>query len=85
MVRLVSGGAQLVRGVGDQPALRARRFVQRGDVKSSDATGSAASSTNTPRSHEVTEFRAPTGWGLPRRPVVTDAGYGDNTAFRLAL
>jgi len=28
--------------------------------RSSDATGSAASSTNTPRSHEVTEFRAPT-------------------------
>ena len=31
--------------------------------RSSDATGSAASSTNTPRSHEVTEFRAPTGVG----------------------
>jgi hypothetical protein len=35
--------------------------------RSSDATGSAASSTNTPRSHEVTEFRAPT-----RRPRLAD-------------
>jgi len=25
------------------------------------------------------------GWGLPRRPVVTDAGYGDVTEFRLGL
>jgi SRSO17 transposase len=25
------------------------------------------------------------GWGLPDRPVVTDAGYGDVTAFRLGL
>jgi putative transposase len=34
--------------------------------RSSDATGSAASSTNTPRSHEVTQFRAPTcGWPEP--------------------
>jgi SRSO17 transposase len=24
-------------------------------------------------------------WGLPNRPVVADAGYGDNTEFRLAL
>lgn len=24
-------------------------------------------------------------WGLPRRPVVADAGYGDTTAFRLGL
>src|SRR6266566_5392557 len=33
--------------------------------ESSDATGSAASSTNTPRSHDATEFRAPTG-SLPK-------------------
>ena len=26
-----------------------------------------------------------TEWGLPRRPVVADAGYGDATEFRLAL
>jgi SRSO17 transposase len=25
------------------------------------------------------------GWGLPERPVVADAGYGDNTEFRLGL
>jgi SRSO17 transposase len=25
------------------------------------------------------------GWGLPRRPVVSDAGYGDITGFRLGL
>ena len=25
------------------------------------------------------------GWGLPRRPVVADAGYGDTTGFRLGL
>jgi SRSO17 transposase len=34
---------------------------------------------------EITGKQAAGGWGLPRRPVVTDAGYGDNTAFRLAL
>jgi SRSO17 transposase len=34
---------------------------------------------------EITGEQAAGGWGLPRRPVVTDAGYGDNTAFRLAL
>ena len=39
--------------------------------RSSDETGSAASSTNTPRSHEVTQYSAPTGsratwrgWGM---------------------
>ena len=25
------------------------------------------------------------GWGLPARPVVADAGYGDATEFRLGL
>jgi hypothetical protein len=25
------------------------------------------------------------GWGLPPRPVVADAGYGDATEFRLGL
>jgi SRSO17 transposase len=25
------------------------------------------------------------GWGLARRPVVADAGYGDATKFRLGL
>jgi SRSO17 transposase len=34
---------------------------------------------------EITGEQAAGGWGLPRRPVVTGAGYGDNTAFRLAL
>jgi SRSO17 transposase len=34
---------------------------------------------------EITGPQAAGGWGLPARPVVTDAGYGDNTAFRLGL
>jgi SRSO17 transposase len=34
---------------------------------------------------EITGQQAAGGWGLPRRPVVTDAGYGGNTAFRLGL
>jgi SRSO17 transposase len=29
--------------------------------------------------------QAPAGWGLPPRPVVADAGYGDATEFRLGL
>ena len=33
----------------------------------------------------MTGFSAPTGWGLPRLPVVADAGYGDVTGFRLGL
>jgi SRSO17 transposase len=28
---------------------------------------------------------SPEGWGLPARPVVADAGYGDATEFRLGL
>ena len=34
---------------------------------------------------EITGPQAGGGWGLPARPVVTDAGYGENTAFRLGL
>ena len=34
---------------------------------------------------EITGPQAAGGWGLPAHPVVTDAGYGDNTTFRLAL
>jgi SRSO17 transposase len=34
---------------------------------------------------EITGEQAAGGWGMPARPVVTDAGYGDNTAFRLGL
>jgi hypothetical protein len=34
--------------------------------RSSDATGSAGSFTNTPRSHRVAEYSAPTGWGKGR-------------------
>jgi SRSO17 transposase len=34
---------------------------------------------------EITGGQAAGGWGLPARPVVTDAGYGDNTSFRLGL
>jgi SRSO17 transposase len=34
---------------------------------------------------EITGPQAAGGWGLPARPVVTDAGYGEITAFRLAL
>jgi SRSO17 transposase len=34
---------------------------------------------------EITGPRAAGRWGLPAHPVVTDAGYGDNTTFRLAL
>ena len=45
-----------------------RKFGTPRTSRSSDATGSAASSTNTPRSHEATEFRAPTGWARVRRP-----------------
>jgi len=29
--------------------------------------------------------QSPAGWGLPQRPVVADAGYGDATEFRLGL
>jgi len=29
--------------------------------------------------------QSPRGWGLPARPVVADAGYGDATEFRLGL
>src|SRR5436190_22570993 len=32
---------------------------------------------------EITGPQAAGGWGLPARPVVTDAGYGEITAFRL--
>ena len=34
---------------------------------------------------EITGDQAGGGWGLPQRPVVADAGYGDNTTFRLGL
>jgi SRSO17 transposase len=34
---------------------------------------------------EITGAEAAGGWGLPVRPVVTDAGYGEITAFRLGL
>ena len=34
---------------------------------------------------EITGDQAGGGWGLPHRPVVADAGYGDATGFRLAL
>jgi SRSO17 transposase len=34
---------------------------------------------------EITGAEAAGGWGLPGRPVVTDAGYGEITAFRLGL
>jgi hypothetical protein len=34
---------------------------------------------------EITGEQAAGGWGLPARPVVTDAGYGEITAFRLGL
>ena len=34
---------------------------------------------------EITGDQAGGGWGLPQRPVVADAGYGDATGFRLAL
>ena len=34
---------------------------------------------------EITGEQAAGGWGLPVHPVVTDAGYGGNTTFRLAL
>ncbi len=41
-----------------------------GALPRADATGSPASSTNTPRSHEVTQSRALTGTGIsPVRPV----------------
>src|SRR4051794_308652 len=35
------------------------------DIKAFDETDSAASSTNTPRSHEVTQYSAPTRSSLP--------------------
>jgi SRSO17 transposase len=34
---------------------------------------------------EITGAEAAGGWGLPRRPVTADAGYGEITAFRLGL
>jgi SRSO17 transposase len=34
---------------------------------------------------EVTGEESGGGWGLARRPVVADAGYGDTTEFRLGL
>ncbi len=34
---------------------------------------------------EITGEENDGGWGLPRRPVVADAGYGDTTEFRLGL
>jgi SRSO17 transposase len=34
---------------------------------------------------EITGDEQAGGWGLPRRPVVADAGYGDTTEFRLEL
>jgi SRSO17 transposase len=34
---------------------------------------------------EITGGEDSGGWGLPARPVVTDAGYGEITAFRLGL
>jgi SRSO17 transposase len=34
---------------------------------------------------EITGPAGGGGWGLPAHPVVTGAGYGDNTTFRLAL
>jgi SRSO17 transposase len=34
---------------------------------------------------EITGGEDAGGWGLPTRPVVTDAGYGEITAFRLGL
>jgi len=34
---------------------------------------------------QITGPQSSTGWGLAARPVVADAGYGDVTAFRLAL
>jgi SRSO17 transposase len=34
---------------------------------------------------EITGPQAGGGWGRPARPVVTDAGYGENTTFRLGL
>jgi len=34
---------------------------------------------------EITGGEDAGGWGLPARPVVTDAGYGEITAFRLGL
>jgi SRSO17 transposase len=34
---------------------------------------------------EILEDESEGGWGLPTRPVVADAGYGDATEFRLGL
>ena len=34
---------------------------------------------------EITATEQDKGWGLARRPVVADAGYGDTTEFRLGL
>ena len=34
---------------------------------------------------EITGAEPAGGWGLPRRPVTADAGYGEITAFRLGL
>lgn len=34
---------------------------------------------------EITGHDTAGGWGLPKRPVVADAGYGDATGFRLGL
>jgi Integrase core domain len=60
------------RALDQASPLRALPDPIEADVKVIRREGSAASSTNTPRSHEATEFRAPTGMASGQ----ARAGYG---------